>query len=102
MCVERHSNFIGCVCQMSNFIHQLSGYFIFLLFTHRLFFPYMIAYKYGDIKYVHYSFDFYPSDTNHMVGSFEKLLRDLEKPPVHSSCVFFDGCGTTLLHETIL
>ena len=36
------------------------------------------------------------------MGSFAKLLRDLEKPSVHSSRVFFDGCGMTLLHEAVL
>ena len=32
----------------------------------------------------------------------QKLLRDLEKSPVHSSRAFFDGCGTTPLYETML
>ena len=97
MCVERHSNFLGCACQMSNFIHPFSGYLIFLLFTHRFFFSGMIAYDYGDVKYVYYGLDFYPSNANHTVGSFAKFLRNLEKPPVHSSRALFDGCGTTSL-----
>jgi hypothetical protein len=36
------------------------------------------------------------------VDSFAKLLRDLEKPPVHSSRALFDGCGTTVLYEAVL
>ena len=102
ICVERLSNFVGCVCQMSNFIHPFSGYFIFLLFTHHLFFSGMIVHGHGDVKYAHYGLDFYPGDANHTVGSFAKLLRDLEKPPVHSSRAFFDGCGTTPLYEAVL
>ena len=62
----------------------------------------MIAHGHWDVKYAHYGLDFYPSDANHMVGSFAKILRDLEKSPVHSSRAFFDGCGTTPLYETIL
>ena len=69
---------------MSNFIHPFSGYFIFLLFTHRFFFPCLITHGHGDVKYAHYSLNFYVDNANHTVGSFEKLLRDLEKPPVHS------------------
>ena len=73
---------------MSNSIHSFSSYFIFL-FTHHFFFPCMIVYGHGDAKYAHYSLDFCPGDANHTVGSFAKLLRDLEKPPVHASRAFF-------------
>ena len=59
------------------------------------FFPGMIIHGHRDVKYAHYGLDFYPSDANHRVGLFAKLLRNLEKPPVHSSYAFFDGCGTT-------
>jgi hypothetical protein len=62
----------------------------------------MISHSHGDVKYVHYGLNFYHSDANHTVGSFAKLLRDLEKPPVHSSRVLFDGCGTTPLYQTVL
>jgi hypothetical protein len=62
----------------------------------------MIAHGHGDVKYAHYGLDFYPGDANHTVGSFAKLLRDLEKPPVHSSRALFDGCGTTPLYEAVL
>lgn len=43
----------------------------------------------------------YPSDANHIVGSFAKLLRDLEKPPVHSSRALFGGLGMTPLYEAV-
>ena len=62
----------------------------------------MIAHSHEDVKYVHYGLDFYPGDANYTVGSFAKLLRDLEKPPVHSSHALFDGCGTTPLYEAVL
>ena len=62
----------------------------------------MIAHDHGDIKYILYGLDFDLGDPNHTVGSFAKLLRDLEKPLVHSSRVFFDSCGTTSLYEVVL
>jgi hypothetical protein len=61
----------------------------------------MIVHGHGDVKYAHYGLDFYPDDANHTVGSFAKLLRDLEKLPVHFSRVFFDGCGTTPLYQAV-
>jgi hypothetical protein len=61
----------------------------------------MIAHGHGDVKYAHYGLDFYLGDANHMVGSFAKLLHDLEKPPVHSSHALFDGCGMTSLYEAV-
>ena len=57
---------------MSKFIHSYSNYF-----------SSMIVYGHVDVKYAHYGLDFYLGDANHMVGSFAKLLRDLEKSPVH-------------------
>jgi hypothetical protein len=99
MCIEIVSNFSVYVSQMTIFIHPFDGYFILLLFTLCfVFVPGMIAHGHGDVKYAHYGLDFYPGDANHTVGSFAKLLRDLEKPPVHSSRVLFDGCGTTPLY----
>jgi hypothetical protein len=37
------------------------------------------------IKYAHYVLDLYLGDANHKVGSFAKLLQDLEKPSTSSS-----------------
>lgn len=53
-------------------------------------------------KYAHYGLYFYPSDANHKIGSSVKLLRDLEKPPVHSFHVLFDGSRRTPLYEALL
>jgi hypothetical protein len=62
----------------------------------------MIAHGHRNIKYFHHDLDFYLGDSNHMVGSFSKFLRDIEKPPVHSSRAFFDDCGTTSFYEAVL
>ena len=45
----------------------------------------MIVHGHGDVRYVHYSLDIYPSDSNHIVGPIAKLLRDLESPPIYST-----------------
>ena len=62
----------------------------------------MIAHGHVDVKYAHYGLDFYPGDANHTVGSFAKLLRDLESPPTSSSRALFAGCGTTPIYEAVL
>ena len=49
----------------------------------------IIAHGHGDIHYAHYGFDIFPTDSNHTVGSIEKLLRDLELPPKYSSRDYF-------------
>jgi hypothetical protein len=38
----------------------------------------MMAHGHGDERYAHYALDLYPGDCNHTVGSFARLLRDLE------------------------
>jgi hypothetical protein len=38
----------------------------------------MIAHGHGDIRYAHYGLDLYPANSNHIVGSLAKVLRDLE------------------------
>jgi len=43
----------------------------------------------------------YPSNANLIVDSFAKFLRDLEKPPVHSSRALFGGSGMTPLYEAV-
>jgi hypothetical protein len=62
----------------------------------------MIAHGHVDVKYAHYGLDFYPGDANHTVGSFAKLLRDLESPPTSSSRALFVGGGTTPIYEAVL
>ena len=62
----------------------------------------VIAYCHGDICYVHYGLDIFPSDSNHTMGSISKLLRDLELPPKHSSCELFLRSRTALLFTILL
>jgi len=45
----------------------------------------MIAHGHGDVRYAHYGLDIFLHDSNYTVGSFAKLLRDLELPPKYSS-----------------
>jgi hypothetical protein len=45
----------------------------------------MIAHGHGDVKFAYYALDLYPADSNHTIGSFARLLRDLDKPPSYSS-----------------
>ena len=44
----------------------------------------------------------YPADSNHTIGSFAKLLRDLEKLPSYSLRLLFENSGSTPLYEAIL
>ena len=51
----------------------------------------MLAHGHGDVRYAHYGLDLYPHDANYTVGSFAKLLRDLELPPKSSSRALFQN-----------
>ena len=62
----------------------------------------MIAHGHRDIRYAHYGLDIFPSDSNHIVGSIAKLLRDLELPPKHSSRELFPGNRTIPLFAALL
>ena len=62
----------------------------------------MIAHGHGDERYAHYSLDLYPGDCNHTVGSFARLLRDLEAPPFSSTRSLFEGAGRSPLYRAIL
>lgn len=62
----------------------------------------MIEYGHVDVEYVHYGLDCHPSDANHIADSFVKLLCNLQKPPVHSSCALFKGSRMTPLYEVVL
>src|SRR5438270_14010225 len=62
----------------------------------------MIAHGHGDVRYAHYALDIYPKDANHTVGSFAKLLRDLEKPPTSSSRELFEGSRSAPLYSALL
>ena len=62
----------------------------------------MIAHGHGDERYAHYSLDLYPGDCNHTVGSFARLLRDLEAPPASSTRRLFHGAGRSPLYRAVL
>ena len=62
----------------------------------------MIAHGHGDVKYAHYRLDLFTHDANYTVGSFAKLLRDLELPPKYSSRELFSGSGSAPLFRAIL
>ena len=62
----------------------------------------MIAHGHGDVKFAHYALDLYLADSNHTIGSFARLLRDLEKPPAYSSRVLFENSGSTPLFKAVL
>jgi hypothetical protein len=62
----------------------------------------MITHGHGDVWYVHYGLDIYPSDSNHTVGSTAKLLQDLESPPVYSTRQLFVGGGLSPLFQALL
>ena len=62
----------------------------------------MLAHGQGDVRYAHYGLDLYPHDANYTVGSFAKLLRDLELPPKSSSRVLFQNARSLPLYEALL
>jgi hypothetical protein len=62
----------------------------------------MIAHGHGDVQYVHYGLDIYPSNSNYTVGSIANLLRDLESPLVYSTQQMFVGGGSSLLFQALL
>ena len=62
----------------------------------------MLAHGHGDVRYAHYGLDIYPHDVNYTVGSFARLLRDLERIPKSSSRELFDGSGGHPLFRAIL
>ena len=63
----------------------------------------MIAHGHGDIRYAHYGLDIFSTDSNHIVGSIAKLIRDLELPPKYSSReLVFSGSGSAPLFTALL
>jgi len=62
----------------------------------------MLAHGHGDERYAHYGLDLFPHDANYTVGSFAKLLRDLELPPRSSSRELFVNSRSTPLFEALL
>ena len=55
-----------------------------------------------DQRYAHYGLDLYSHDANYMVGSFAKVLRDLEVPPKSSSCELFLESNSHPLYSALL
>ena len=62
----------------------------------------MIAHSHGDVCYVYYGLDIFPSDSNHTVDSIAKLLRELELPSKHSSHELFPGSRIAPLFSALL
>ena len=55
-----------------------------------------------NVRYTHYGLDIFAHDANYIVGSFAKILRDLERPPKSSSYCLFDGSRSSPLLEAVL
>ena len=62
----------------------------------------MLAHRHGDVRYAHYGLDLYPHDANYIVGSFAKLLRDLELLPKSSTQALFQNSRSTSLYKALL
>jgi hypothetical protein len=62
----------------------------------------MLAHGNGDVHYAHYGLDIFAHDSNYTVGSFTKLLWDLERPPKSSSRRLFNGSRSNPLFEAVL
>ena len=62
----------------------------------------MTTHGQSDVKFVHYALDLYPAESNHMIRSFARLLRYLEKLPSYFSRVLFENTGSTPLYEAVL
>ena len=62
----------------------------------------MLAHGHVDQRYAHYGLDLYSHDANYTVGSFAKLLRDLEAPPKSSSRELFPESNSHPLYVALL
>jgi hypothetical protein len=62
----------------------------------------MIAHGHGDIQYAHYALDLYPANSNHIVGSIAKVLRDLEDVPKFVSREIFPDNHALPLFDVVL
>jgi hypothetical protein len=62
----------------------------------------MLAHGHGDVRYAYYGLDIFAHDSNYIVGSFAKLLRDLERPPKSTLQRLFDGSRSSPLFEAVL
>lgn len=62
----------------------------------------MIAHSYSDVRYAHYSRDFYKANSNNIVGSITKFLRDLECSKPLSTKQLFENTGRSPLFSALL
>ena len=62
----------------------------------------MITHGHGDVRYAHYALDIFSSDSNHIVGSIAKLLRDLELALKYSLHELFSGSRSVKLFTALL
>jgi hypothetical protein len=62
----------------------------------------MLAHGHGDVRYAHYGLGIFAHDSNYTVGSFAKLLRDLDRPPKSSYHRLFDGARSSPLFQAVL
>ena len=62
----------------------------------------ILAHGHVDQRYVHYGLDLYSHDANYIVGSFTKVLRDLEAPPKSSFCELFLESNSHPLYSALL
>jgi hypothetical protein len=62
----------------------------------------MLAHNHGDVRYAHYGLDIFVHDSNYIVDSFAKLLRDLGRPLKSTSRRLFDGSRSSPLFEAVL
>ena len=62
----------------------------------------ILAHGHVDQRYAHYGLDLYSHDANYTVGSFAKVLRDLEAPPKSSSRKLFPKSNSHLLYSALL
>jgi hypothetical protein len=62
----------------------------------------MIAHGHNDVKFAYYALDLYPTESNHILGSFARLLHDLEKLSAYSLGLLFENADSTPLYEAVL
>jgi hypothetical protein len=62
----------------------------------------MIARGHGDVKFAHYALDLYMKNSNHIIRSFARFLRDLKKLHAYSLKLTFENLGSTPLYEAAL
>ena len=62
----------------------------------------MIAHWHGDIQYVHYGLNLYPSDLNHTMDLIDKVLNDYEDVSKFASYHIFPNTHTSPLFDLFL